>query len=85
MGLRYGGGAAGDSNWFAKSIGRIPGGGILGRKLGAMKKADEDKDRKAAGKYAGTLSKAGIVSLKGEHRRQGFCQEIFIYRSRRRV
>jgi len=62
-GLRYGGGAVGDSNWFAKSIGRIPGGNILGRKLGAMKKADEDKERKAAEKYAGTLSSAGRTSL----------------------
>ncbi len=63
-GLRLGGGAAGDSNWWAKSIGRITGGNMLGRKLGAMKKADEDKARKAAEKYAGTLSKAGVASLK---------------------
>lgn len=62
-GLRYGGGVAGDSNWFAKSIGRIPGGNMLGRKLGAMKKADEDKARKKAEKYAGTLSSAGRKSL----------------------
>ena len=60
---RWAGGLAGDSNWFAKSIGRIPGGNILGRKLGAMKKADEDKARKAAEKYAGTLSSAGRTSL----------------------
>jgi len=65
-GLRYGGGTAADSNWWAKSIGRIPGGNILGRKLGAMKKADEDKARKAAEKYAGTLSKAGVASLKSD-------------------
>src|SRR3989338_2570096 len=61
---RWAGGLAGDSNWFAKSIGRIPGGNILGRKLGIMKKADEDKERKAAEKYAGTLSKEGVASLK---------------------
>jgi len=63
-GLRWGGGAAfGDREWFAKTVGRIPGGNILGRKLGAMKKADEDKARKAAEKYAGTLSSAGRTSL----------------------
>ena len=58
-----GGAAFGDRKWFAQTIGRIPGGNILGRKLGAMKKADEDKDRKAAEKYAGTLSSAGRTSL----------------------
>ena len=46
-GLRYGAGAAGDSNWWKQSFGRIPGGGILGRKFGAMRKVDEDKTRKA--------------------------------------
>ena len=65
-GLGYGGrwlgGKTGDSNWFAKSIGRIPGGNILGRKLGAKKKADEDKARKAAEKSAGTIRKAGRKS-----------------------
>ena len=58
-----GGAAFGDREWFAKTIGRIPGGNILGRKLGAMKKADEDKARKVAEKYAGTLSGAGRTSL----------------------
>ena len=62
-GLRYGAGAAGDSNWWKQSFGRIPGGGILGRKFGAMRKADEDKTRKEAEKYAGTLSSAGRISL----------------------
>jgi len=61
---RWAGGLAGDSNWWAKSIGRIPGGNILGRKLGAMKKADEDKARKAAEKYASSLSDSGFASLK---------------------
>ena len=64
--MRYAGGKAGDSGWWAKSIGKIPGGNILGRKLGAMKKADEDKKRKAAEKYAGTLSSAGLESLRKE-------------------
>ena len=52
---RYLGGLAGDSNWFTKSIGRIPGGNILGRKLGAMKKADEDKGEKGGGKICGDI------------------------------
>ena len=68
-GLRLGGGAATDA--ILKGEGRIsgalkaiPGVGIGLRKLGIMKKADEDKARKAAEKYAGTLSKAGVASLK---------------------
>ena len=68
-GLRYGGGVAGDAvsegkGWFSRTIRAIPGANIGLRKLGAMKKADEDKERKAAEKYAGTLSKAGVASLK---------------------
>ena len=67
-GLRYGGGAAGDAisegkGWFSRTIRAIPGADIGLRKLGAMKKADEDKERKAAEKYAGTLSSAGRTSL----------------------
>ena len=67
-GLRFGGGAAADA--ILKGEGRIsgalkaiPGVGIGLRKLGIMKKADEDKARKAAEKYAGTLSSAGRTSL----------------------
>jgi len=67
-GLRLGGGAAADA--ILKGEGRIsgalkaiPGVGIGLRKLGIMKKADEDKERKAAEKYAGTLSSAGRTSL----------------------
>ena len=67
-GLRFGGGAAADA--ILKGEGRIsgalksiPGVGIGLRKLGAMKKADEDKARKAAEKSAGTLSSAGRTSL----------------------
>ena len=67
-GLRYGGGVAGDAvsegkGWFSRTIRAIPGANIGLRKLGAMKKADEDKARKAAEKYAGTLSSAGRTSL----------------------
>jgi len=67
-GLRLGGGAAADA--ILKGEGRIsgalkaiPGVGIGLRKLGIMKKTDEDKERKAAEKHAGTLSSAGRVSL----------------------
>jgi len=49
---------------FSKTLKAIPGVEIGLRKLGAVKKADEDKARKAAEKYAGTLSKAGVASLK---------------------
>src|SRR3990167_378549 len=52
-----------EKGWFSKTIRAIPGANIGLRKLGAMKKADEDKARKAAEKYAGTLSSAGRTSL----------------------
>ena len=68
-GLRYGGGLAGDSNWFAKSIGRIPGGSILGRKLGSMKKPMKTRRERRRRKYAGTLSSAGLTSLDAEKTR----------------
>jgi len=77
-GLRYGGGLAGDAvsegkGWFSRTIRAIPGTNIGLRKLGAMKKADEDKERKAAEKYAGTLSSAGRVSLdKDKDKERGF-------------
>ena len=77
--LRYGGGVAGDSNWWNKSIGRIPGGSILGRKLGAMKKADEDKTRKAGEKYASTLSAAGLTSLDAEKNKRKWFGSRFVY------
>ena len=79
LGLRYGGGLAGDSNWWNKSFGRVPGGGILGRKLGAMKKADEDKTRKAGEKYAGTLSGAGRASLNEEKNKREWFGSRFVY------
>ena len=77
-GLRYGAGAAGDSNWWKQSFGRIPGGGILGRKFGAMRKADEDKTRKEAEKYAGTLSSSGRASLEREIKDKGLLKR-FMY------
>lgn len=77
-GLRSGGGAAGDSGWWGKSIGRIPGGNILGRKLGAMRKADEDKARKEAEKYAGTLSSSGRKLLERDIKDKGFIKR-FMY------
>lgn len=91
-GLRLGGGWLADKTldeekgWgkkrWAKTLTSIPGVGIGLRKLGTMKKADEDKARKAAEKYAGTLSKAGIASLKRDIEEtkgvKGFAQR-FIY------
>ncbi|KKT20813.1 MAG: hypothetical protein UW04_C0020G0004 [Parcubacteria group bacterium GW2011_GWB1_43_8] len=79
-GLRYGGGVAGDAmsegkGWFSRTIRAIPGANIGLRKLGAMKKADEDKARKAAEKYAGTLSSAGRVSLDKDKER-GFVGRV---------
>ena len=69
--MRWGGGGGEDA--ILKGEGRIsgalkaiPGVGIGLRKLGIMKKADEDKARKAAEKYAGTLSKEGRTSLEGD-------------------
>lgn len=75
-GLRLGGGwfadktldkekGWGEKKW-AKTLTSIPGVGIGLRKLGAMKKSDEDKARKVAEKYAGTLSSAGRTSLERE-------------------
>ena len=72
-GLRWGGGYLADKTldkkegWgerkWAKTLSAIPGVSIGLRKLGVAKKADEDKARKAAEKYAGTLSSAGRTSL----------------------
>ena len=68
-GLRLGGGAAADAVLEGKGrisgvLKAIPGVSMGLRKLGAMKKADEDKNRKAGEKYAGTLSDSGVASLK---------------------
>ncbi|RJQ32907.1 hypothetical protein C4572_00345 [Candidatus Parcubacteria bacterium] len=67
-GLRYGGGTAADAvlsskGRFATVFKAIPGVEHGLRRLGAMKKADQDKSRKKAEKYAGSLSKAGLESL----------------------
>ena len=68
VGSRWLGGKAGDAILEGKGrvsgvLKSIPGVSIGLRKLGAMKKADEDKTRKAGEKYAGTLSGAGRTSL----------------------
>ena len=62
-----------------QSFGRVLGGGILGRKLGAMRKADEDKTRKAEEKYAGTLSyRSQRISLDGKTRKRFGWQSFFM-------
>lgn len=56
----------------------VPGVGIGLRKLGAMKKADEDKTRKSAEKYVGTLSSSGRASLERDIKDKGFLKR-FMY------
>lgn len=54
----------------------IPGVGMGLRKLGSMKKADEDKAKKAAEKYAGGLSDAGLKSLKSDTKSKSFIKRF---------